>query len=94
LLRYRSLPLPRASRARSVAAKLFSIVPREPDYDMLADLRTLVSQFEAGEREMPDAFVFVAEDQSGLSVGIFGCADEVRAVGLLTMAAQRMGDEI
>jgi hypothetical protein len=75
-------------------AEFLRLVPREPGHDTLSDLRTLVHQFETGERAMPDAFVFVAEDSEGMSVGIFGYADEVRAVGLLTMAAQRMGDEI
>lgn len=75
-------------------AEFLRLVPREPGYSVLPDLKELVRSYESGEREMPTAFVFVTEDEEGGSHGIFGYADEVRAVGLLTMAAQRMGEEI
>ena len=75
-------------------AEFLQLVPKPADYDFLADLRELLRSYETGERTMPTAFVFVTEDDEGGTHGIFGYADEVRAVGLLTMAAQRMGEQI
>lgn len=74
-------------------AEFLRIVPR-PEYDFLTDLRSLLRSYESGERMIPTAFVFVTEDDEGGTHGIFGYADEIRAMGLLTMAAQKMGEEI
>ena len=74
-------------------ADFLRLVPREPDYDILADLRALIAQYESGERTKPAAFVFVAEDDEGLSHGAFGLLDTIHAIGMHTLAAQLLGHE-
>lgn len=74
-------------------AEILRLVPRETEYGIVSGLRELAKSYEDGEREMPTAFVFVTEGEEGLSTGVLGLTDEIRAVGLLTVGAQYLGHE-
>ena len=69
-------------------AEFLRLVPKAgSDYCVLADIKALIREYEAGEREMPLAFVFVTESENGLSHGAFGLLDAVHAIGMHTTAA-------
>jgi hypothetical protein len=68
-------------------------VPAKTERGVVEALRALADAFERGEHDPPHAFAYVAEGLEGLTCGLIGAIDEIRACGLHTIAAQFMGQE-
>lgn len=71
---------------------VLSLVPTGPAFDIVTELRGLADEYDRGERDCPDTFLWVADGES-LAVGVIGMASPASVVGLLHIAAAAQARE-
>lgn len=67
--------------------------PAMPKFSLPETLRNLADRYEAGDYETPHTFGYVTESEDGVSWGLIGDADYIRASALFNMAADNARTE-
>ena len=67
--------------------------PTQPKFSLPQTLRDLADRYESGEYEAPDTFAYVTESEDGVSWGLVGDADYIRASALFNMASDNARQE-
>lgn len=67
--------------------------PTVPSFSLPKALRDLADRYEAGDYDTPLSFVYVTESDDGISWGLVGEADYIRASALFNLAADHARTE-